>query len=857
MFSAYDAVVFQRGKGVIRREHLGGMRSDVAAQLARQFIEPGAVLLTGPRGSGRSHTLTALAAILEAADIASFSASASEPGTAELLTREPLRSIHIIDDLEDARPEVIAALSDRVLRGGRGVGAMIADHAPSSATSTSGGLEELLMPAGDAPMTRYVHLKPLTLHESFRLIADAGVTTLDASTLAAIHELSWGRPGWLMELVHLATQDAVLPLPWPSVSAVRTRELGLATYAAADEVATATLSPEEIAGAAVLARLEPRTLVGYGDLLGPAVVAQLVAHGVLIPSTADGHLHAVPELFAAPMRLRADPSVVARCEELVAGKLMLQEALGIPLTDREAYFCTTASAGSPRREELDPVRAKLFHRVALNFLSFGESGKSRDILMRGAAFGMTLSSLDRSRAATAFHGTLDGLRSVQAASEPQSDAEAIARVALSHQLVAELALTQQRRDRRAAPDPPASESIQSANLLFARWNDAEPLGRDAAALRSIARTHDVPVVGLLADQLLDIEQLRDGHTPRDPAPCVERIVRVTEVAMGSEPEHRDLLAAAAVAEGLLALYLGDNAGSELALDTLCGALAGTALHRAWLRHLGAVGQAIASGDIARAYREWRLVEACLPRFLPTRLSALVRATGDAIAEAAGHGQDAISLGPVADVPTQFLAYFGGQIDRIVRRSTQYRLLHGAPDEPHTLLIARLARAHVHAANAQNPNALLQSAEQLTAHGFWAPAAYALHEAQRIFVRRRATGSVNRCAALLDELAAAATAVDPWFRLDALPRAEYLQLTARESTISQLVMEGLRNREIAARLRCSVRTVESHIAQARAKLGAADRGQLAELMREFALPESERAQQERRRRVDSRLIDHMR
>lgn len=53
----------------------------------------------------------------------------------------------------------------------------------------------------------------------------------------------------------------------------------------------------------------------------------------------------------------------------------------------------------------------------------------------------------------------------------------------------------------------------------------------------------------------------------------------------------------------------------------------------------------------------------------------------------------------------------------------------------------------------------------------------------------------------------------------------LELTRREREIALLVAEGLGNREIAERLYLSVRTVESHVYQARAKLGVRSRAEL--------------------------------
>ncbi|MGN7968405.1 LuxR C-terminal-related transcriptional regulator [Microbacterium sp. 22296] len=56
-----------------------------------------------------------------------------------------------------------------------------------------------------------------------------------------------------------------------------------------------------------------------------------------------------------------------------------------------------------------------------------------------------------------------------------------------------------------------------------------------------------------------------------------------------------------------------------------------------------------------------------------------------------------------------------------------------------------------------------------------------------------------------------------------------ELTAREHEIALMADEGLTNREIATRLFLSVRTVESHIYQARAKVGAASRRELGRMV----------------------------
>jgi predicted ATPase/DNA-binding CsgD family transcriptional regulator len=56
------------------------------------------------------------------------------------------------------------------------------------------------------------------------------------------------------------------------------------------------------------------------------------------------------------------------------------------------------------------------------------------------------------------------------------------------------------------------------------------------------------------------------------------------------------------------------------------------------------------------------------------------------------------------------------------------------------------------------------------------------------------------------------------------------LSARELEVCELVADGLSNKEIAARLQLSVRTVESHVRHALTKLGLANRTQLASWLR---------------------------
>ncbi|MGW9021337.1 helix-turn-helix transcriptional regulator [Leucobacter chromiiresistens] len=839
------------------------MRSDLIAQMVQELQTPGTVVLSGRSGSGRSHIIRAVAGALRESGQPVLVCSAADPEASTLVSDADRARVVLVDDAERAPAELLGVLVERARAGGRILCAAASEQAAEESHRTP-EWARLLAPDGpDASATRYVRLEPLTPPETLQIAVEVTTAPIDAGVLAALHAMSWGRPAWLIDLIHLAAQGAVIATPWPRLSLTHLSESGVATLEHADALARSALTPDEIAGAITLAQLEPRTLYGHEDLIGGPAVASLVANGVLIPTPHDTTLYGVPELLASGMRLRAAPEAAASAERRAARTLMLQESLGVPLSEREAHFCTTVADDEAERRRPDRSRAALFERAALDALGFGAGAECRDLLVRGAGSGAALHPLDRSRAATVMHGALAGLRSLHSVSRDDVPTPAlrISASALARQLSAESPIPQRARSSAFAGADDQDPLERDAEFVFARWNTTEPIGSDLDEIRRIAATHPFPEVALLAGQLIDVENIKIGRRPGDPATCTERIARVTDIAVSSPPELRDLLASATVTEAMLALYLGDTDGSDVALFSLTESLPATTRHRMWLGHLGAVGQAISSGDMPRALREWELFAARLPRFMPQRLTALISDTGSAILRTAtGHADlDGNGEEIVDDFPTQVLAYFSGRIDRIGSRIRRYEHLHGTPiDASRALPIATLARAHVQAANDQNPVALLQCADALTTAGYWAPAAYALREAKRIFMRRRATGSVNRCEALLGELETAARRVDPWFSLDRLPTSDHVQLTPRESATARLVAEGLSNKEIAVRLRCSVRTVESHIAHARAKLSAGDRGELAALMREVRVPGEERERAAvMRRRLDSRLVDQMR
>ena len=102
------------------------------------------------------------------------------------------------------------------------------------------------------------------------------------------------------------------------------------------------------------------------------------------------------------------------------------------------------------------------------------------------------------------------------------------------------------------------------------------------------------------------------------------------------------------------------------------------------------------------------------------------------------------------------------------------------------------------------------------------AAHAALAYRRQDKRGSALGCSTRAEAVADQCGGAST--------PALRQAtEPLPLTDREREVVSLIAQGLSNREVAARLTLSLRTVESHIYQATSKTGTTSRDELAALL----------------------------
>lgn len=134
-------------------------------------------------------------------------------------------------------------------------------------------------------------------------------------------------------------------------------------------------------------------------------------------------------------------------------------------------------------------------------------------------------------------------------------------------------------------------------------------------------------------------------------------------------------------------------------------------------------------------------------------------------------------------------------------------------------------AHARVLTAGDGRGLEEVARRFERFGALLPAAEALAQAAVAHTRSGEAGAGRRCGAESRRLATACEGA----RTPALSAAEFLPLTQREREVSVLASQGLPNEAIAERLVLSVRTVESHLYSAYAKLGVHRREDLKGLV----------------------------
>lgn len=155
--------------------------------------------------------------------------------------------------------------------------------------------------------------------------------------------------------------------------------------------------------------------------------------------------------------------------------------------------------------------------------------------------------------------------------------------------------------------------------------------------------------------------------------------------------------------------------------------------------------------------------------------------------------------------------------------------------PATTLPAALAQErHLRAAASQVPDEFLAAGRQLAALGFTAMARHAFAHARALFLGRRSAGKAAEAGeglAALDATVRPKPTSTEQTNVET-PQLSAVRLTERELQVCRLISEGLTNVQISKQLVLSVRTVESHVLQSRAKLGAPRRRDIPALLLQY-------------------------
>lgn len=773
--------------------------------------------LVGPQGTGRAQTLSDVAVKLAGAGIPHLLVSAGDPDFVERVRSFDAAGRFLVYDLEKASREQLLALVDLVGRGGVGVVTLtdtidtlgyservhdLYDEHPWLATALEGWASFQLELYDDEQIERLAH------RSSRR--------PLSSDVIAAITRFARGRPSWVFDLVQLAEGGTLRTSPRPHLSRLRYTDAHLPNLRLPESLAHEHLGPADVANAVILSELGPRLLSGIANLIGAPEQGRLLDSGMLIPASKDSELHCVPELYAAAIHHLTGAEQLHPRRVHVAEQLLAQEQFGIPLDDHESEFCVLALNSANRLSE---VPGPLLSRVIEALVSFGGSEEARDLILRAGDLAKQIDPLLRARLAAELRDPFSGLSVLRPAlsAEPGAEPRAAA-LALHCQLVAESGFGAE----LAPQDEPAEPSAHDAKLVFDRWNDDLPLGADVPELVRISHTHPSPEVSLAAELLVRFECSRQGVRCLE-FPQNNAGERLGQAVVRAADENVDLLGTLILAYCTIRALSGHYA-APLFPPTLLARLPGHDRHLLWMNHLSAAIGAMSCGDAARTGLEWELFLARIPRFIPARLRLAFGNLNEVLRD--------------PDGPPSSADAYARQVGAYLQRN--FAAVHKAtfntmPDQelvgPHVtpLPMRELIRQHLTAFEAQHPMALMQVSVRLADHQLWAPAAYALQEARAIYLSRRATGGVGRCDQALQDLRRKAEAALPWFDFAALPAPSKTRLTPRELSAARLAAQGKSNRAIAEQLRCSVRTVESHLAQARAKLGATHRAQLGPLL----------------------------
>lgn len=675
----------------------------------------------------------------------------------------------------------------------------------------------------DTPGFVHIRIDPLPFAEIQLLVNQCtGEHLPDILSREAIAELSYGRYGWIRDLTTLWSLGHLTARPFAAIPASPLPPARLPEIARVVEMLR-DLDSQAMCTAIILSEIEPLSLTSAANVFDRQHVRELVAKSILT-SHGSNDRYTVAPFIGAALRELCPSDELSTASMHAAERLLLFEHIGIQLRGRDATFCARNTdvarlLTTAEKSHLVTPYKELLERTFAEKVQFAAPENYRSVMLQIAQIEHQISPLDQTRMhiRQGHSSELDeSLATLHASSCPNTAIGARFMHAHAHA-----------RYGNDLASPPAAHEDQPSHehhefRLWKSWNNPD-IENPVPDLHDSLAEHPERIVRDAHQALIDLDLVWHGQNP----PSGSWLRNTSRQPLFARTLHSGIAEIAAtvlIAQALIAYLAGEFSLRVKELRIAAGFFPASAYHQSWITLLEHADHAAKRSDLVACARELHGLTLAIPELVGLRLKKYLEVLSRAVSAVAADSSDHLynHLATTLPVGRQHL-YYAGRFDVLLRT----RSMHAETDN--VLPIIRLARKHLEAKAEMNPHALSRVADTFHQYGHVSLAFNALHDARQVYTSRRASSKVAECNTKLEAIKETARRIAPWHTNISLRLPEVLKLSHRELAAAKLAAQGLSNKAIAEALGIKIRTIESHIAQARAKLGAKSRKDLSQLL----------------------------